>query len=228
MSIWFRQIRAILSKDIRIEARSPAVLYTMLLFASLVVVIFTFAFHIVDDYVRSYAPGIVWVAVLFTVSLGTGRIFDRESQNACLDGLLISTVEPRVVFVAKCILANIFSLSMAGMVVPLVCLFFDIGVRDPTWLVIAIVLGVFGFCLIGTLFGSLMVRLPFREILFPLVVFPLVVPLFICGVKSTGLLFSGAELGQVRAWIGVMLAFDLVFMLGTLWIFPQVIRDRGR
>jgi len=228
MKAWTRQIKAILVKDLRIEARNPAVLYTMLLFACLVVVIFTFAFHIVDDYVRSYAPGIVWVAVLFTVSLGTGRIFDREAQNACLDGLLMATIDPRAVYISKCILSNIFSLAMAALVVPLVCLFFDIGVHEPLWLALAVFLGVFGFCLIGTLFGSLMVRLPFREILFPLVVFPLVVPLFICGVKATGLIFANESLTQIRAWIGVMLAFNLVFVVGTLWIFPQVIRDRGR
>jgi heme exporter protein B len=228
MSLWIQQIRAVLAKDLRIEARNPAVIYTMLLFACLVVVIFTFAFHVVDDHVRSYAPGIVWVAVLFTVSLGTGRIFDREAQNSCLDGLLMATVEPRVVFVAKTILANLFSLLMAGMVVPLVCLFFDLEVAYPGWLTISVFLGVFGFCLIGTLFGALMIRLPFREILFPLVVFPLVVPLFICGVKATGLIFDGGNLEQIQAWTGVMLAFDLVFVVGTHWIFPQIIRDRGR
>lgn len=221
-----RAYLALVGKDLRIEARSPAILYTMLLFAALLVVVFAFAFYIVDDRVRGYAPGIVWVAVLFSATLGTGRVFDREERDGCLDGLLLVTPSSRTIYLAKATVALLFSGLMAALVVPLVVLFFNLRVPHPGWLVAAMALGLFGFCAVGTFFGGLMARLPARQALVPLIVFPLVVPLFIAGVKATGLNFRGEALLHVRSWTGLMLAFDLIFGSGSAWLFPLLLRDR--
>jgi heme exporter protein B len=222
-----RQTIAILRKDLRAETRNPGILYTMLLFAALLVVVFAFAFYIVDDSVRSYGPGLVWVAVLFVSTLGTSRIFDREQRDGCMDGLLLACADLRAVFYAKCLLSLLFGAAMAALVVPLVVVFFDLAVARPFWLFPPLGLGLIGFCAVGTLFGALMARLAFREVLFPLVVFPLVVPLLICGVKATGLAFEGGSDPEIRSWTGLMLAYDLVFVLATAWLFPMLVRDRG-
>ena len=190
MRLNVRQFWVLLRKDLKVEMRSPGVLYTMLLFAVLLVTIFAFAFFIVDDNVRSYAPGLVWVAILFTSSLGTARIFDREQSEDCLQGLLLAVANPRTIFIEKALLSFLFSGLMAVLVVPLVVLFFDLYVPSIGWLALIVFQGVLGFAFIGTLFAGLMSRVVLREVLFPLIVFPLIIPLFIAGVKATGLVFQ--------------------------------------
>ena len=200
-----RQILAVLKKDLRAEARNPGILYTMLLFAALLVVVFAFAFYVVDDRVRSYGPGLVWVALLFVSTLGTSRVFDREQRDGCMDGLLLACADPRSVFWAKCLLSLLFGAAMTALVVPLVVIFFDLTVSRPLWLLPSLGLGLVGFCAVGTLFGALMARLAFREVLFPLVVFPLVLPLLICGVLALALVFHRRQwwpeiLRTARQW----------------------------
>jgi len=231
-----RQLKAVLIKDLRIEVRNPGILYTMLLFAALQVVIFGFAFYVMNDEsnAEAYVPGLMWIVILFSSTLGTGRIFDREQQNDCLAGLMMGCAELRVVYLSKVILALGFSLAMVTLVIPLVIVFFDPEIPHMGLLILTVFLGVLGFCFVGTLFAGLVTRLAFREVLYPLIVFPLIVPLFLAGVEATSLIFLSADtryadnaLADIWTWLRLMLAFDLVFVFGTSWIFPYLMRDRG-
>ncbi len=221
-----RALLVLLKKDLRIEARNPGVIYTMLLFAALLVVIFFYAFYTVDSQAQQAAPGVIQVALLFTASLGTGRIFDREQHDGCFEGLLLATSSHGVIFLSKVLLALLFSALMTALVVPLVVLLFDLQVAHPLALASALALGLIGFCFTGTLFGAVMTRLPFREVLTPLVVFPLVVPVFIGGVKATRLAIFTDTPGSLGTWLTLLVAFDAVFVLGTVWLFGPLMRDR--
>jgi len=227
MSRHLRTLRILIAKDLKIEMRNPGVSYTMLLFATLVVVVFSYAFFMIDDRVRSYTPGLVWVALLFTCTLGTSRVFDREQHKGCFNGLLLATESPRTLFLSKAIVASFFGLLMSGLVVLLVVLFFGASVHEPLWLMATLVLGVTGFCFIGALFAGLMAQLSLREVLFPLITFPLVIPLVIAGVKTTTQLIGPGIDADGFAWLKLMLAFDLVFLPGTVRVFPYLEKDRG-
>ena len=181
----------------------------------------------IDDKVRSYTPGLVWVALLFTCTLGTSRVFDREQHKGCFNGLLLATESSRTLFLSKAIVASLFGFLMSGLVVILVVLFFGAEVRDAHWLVASLVLGVTGFCFIGALFAGVMSQLALREVLFPLITFPLVIPLVIAGVKTTTQLIGPGFDADGMAWLKLMLAFDLVFVPGTVWVFPYLVKDRG-
>ncbi len=227
MSRHLSTLRTLISKDLKIELRNPGVSYTMLLFATLVVVVFSYAFFMIDDKVRSYTPGLVWVALLFTCTLGTSRVFDRDQHKGCFNGLLLATESSRTLFLSKAIVASLFGFLMSGLVVILVVLFFGAEVRDAHWLVASLVLGVTGFCFIGALFAGVMAQLALREVLFPLITFPLVIPLVIAGVKTTTQLIGPGFDADGMAWLKMMLAFDLVFVPGTVWVFPYLVKDRG-
>jgi heme exporter protein B len=227
MSRHLSTLRTLISKDLKIELRNPGVSYTMLLFATLVVVVFSYAFFMIDDKVRSYTPGLVWVALLFTCTLGTSRVFDREQHKGCFNGLLLATESSRTLFLSKAIVASLFGFLMSGLVVILVVLFFGAEVRDAHWLVASLVLGVTGFCFIGALFAGVMSQLALREVLFPLITFPLVIPLVIAGVKTTTQLIGPGFDADGMAWLKLMLAFDLAFVPGTVWVFPYLVKDRG-
>jgi heme exporter protein B len=116
---------------------------------------------------------------------------------------------------------------MSILVVLLVILFFDAEVSAPLWLLLTLFLGIVGFCFIGSLFAGLMAQLSLRQVLFPLITFPLVIPLVIAGVKATTQVLGGEFDSDGRAWINLMVAFDLVFVPGTIWVFPYLVKDRG-
>lgn len=215
-------MQVILRKDLLVELRTKEVLLTMGLFAALIVVIFSFAFYVDDDRARAYAPGILWVTILFSGTIGLNRLFDREQENDCMSALLLSAAGPKAIYLAKSLGNLLFTLVMEVLTVPLILLFFAIDVDRPGLLVAELVAGSIGFCFVGTLFAAMLVRARMKEVLLPLVVYPIVVPVIIAGVKATEAILNGYPTDEVVSWIRFVVAFDILFVVLSVWLFERM------
>ena len=224
-----RDALLVFRKDIAIERRSRESLFTMLTFAMLSTVVFALGFYIDDDRARAYGPGILWVVVLFSGTLGLQRLFDAERENDCLAGLLLSPADPRGLFLGKVMVQLVFTGIMEALTIPLIFLFFGLfELATPegiATIALIVVLGTIGFAFIGTLFAATLLSTRLREVLLPIVVYPLASPVFIAGVQSTRGLLTGETPGDVAHWMMLMLAFDLIYAGLCVAIFPVLIRD---
>jgi heme exporter protein CcmB len=220
-----RQIGTVLHKDLVVELRTKEILLTMSMFAVLVVIIFSFAFYTNEERARVFAPGILWVTVVFAGSIGLGRLFERERESGALDALLLSPLSARSLYLAKFAGNLLFTVVMELLAVPLVLIFFSLDVDRPGLFVAAMLLGTIGYCSVGTLFAAALSGARLRELLLPLVVYPLVVPVVIAGVKATAEILAGAPDRAVLSWIQFMVGFDLLFGFLSMWLFGKLVGE---
>jgi len=214
-------------KDLLVEFRSREILYTTLFFAVSAVLVFAFGFvregRVVDD----AAAGILWVAIAFSGTLALGRAFERERQNETLRGLLMAPVERPALYVGKLAGLLFMLAAVEAVVVPMVAVMFQAPVlRHPLLLLGLLLAGTVGFSAVGTLFAAMLVRTRSRDVLLPVVLYPITVPVIIAGVRGTAALFQAdADLPMARAWLSMLVFFDAVFITLALWTFEAVMTE---
>jgi heme exporter protein B len=220
-------VRRIARKDLTVEVRSREVAYTTLFFA--VSCLLVFAFALVQD---GHAPagageGILWTTVTFAGTLALGRAFERERQSETLRALLLAPVPRAALYVGKLVGIVALLLAVEVVLVPLVVLFFGAPLlRHPIWLAGVLVAGTVGFSAVGTLFAAMLVRARSRDVLLPIVLYPVVVPVLIAGVRGTSALVDPAfDIAVARFWLALLFAFDVVFVTLALWTFEPVMSD---
>ena len=214
-------------KDLVIEFRSREIVYTTLFFAISVMLVFSFSFVREGVAVDGAAPGILWVAIAFSGTLALGRAFERERQNETLRGLLMSPADRPALYLGK--LAGILLLMAAVEVVvgPMVAFMFQAPLfRYPALMTALLLTGTLGFAAVGTLFAAMLVRTRSRDVLLPLLLYPITVPVIIAGVRGTAaLLQAEADLPMARAWLSMLVFFDIVFVTLALWTFEAVMTE---
>lgn len=215
---------AIVWKDIRLELRTKERLASFFVLAILIVLAWVFALG--PERVRNPQVGaaVLWVGLLFAGMLSLRRTFLIEQERGCLSGLLLCPLEPSDIFVAK-LIGNIVFLSLVELiVVPLTIVFCGLPVSwSLLGLPLLILLGIIGFSALGTLFAALAVRTRAGEVLFPLVVLPLLVPLLLSAVQATGALLSGGD--WTGMWLRVLVACDVVFVVAGWLLFGQTVKE---
>jgi heme exporter protein B len=225
-----RSARTIFRKDLTIERRSTEITVSVLLFSALAVVIFAIGFYVDETNAQIYGPGVIWVVLLFASTLALNRLFDTERENDCLGGLLLTPADPRGLYLGKAVFHWLMTLGAAIVTVPAIFMFFDmfrlIGSDAALVLAASLVLGLSAFSLVGTLFAAMLLHTRLREVLLPIVVYPLVTPVLIAGVQITRELLSGAPVAEVMGWFYQLVAFDLFFLAGCLVLFPIMVRAR--
>jgi heme exporter protein B len=194
----------------------------MALFAVLVLVIFNFAFDLRPDDKVAIAPGALWIAFVFASILGLGRTFAVEREQGSMDRLLICPVDRKAIYFAK-LLGNMVFIGVVEIIaVPLFAAAYDLPILS--WGIVPIVvLGSLGVAAIGTLFSAAASNTRAREVLLPLLVFPLIVPVVIGAVRATQNLVS--PVGDGIAWLGLVAAFDVIFVSLSMILFPFVIEE---
>ncbi len=219
---FLEQVSAILWKDIRCELRSKQMWTGMGLFAVLVLVIFNFAFDLRVDDIAAVAPGALWVAFIFASLLGLGRTIVAEREKSSMDRLLLCPVDRKAIYLAK-LLGNMLFIGVVEIVaLPIFAALFNVPLFTGT-LVPIVLLGTLGVATIGTLFSAMAAATRAREILLPILVFPLIVPIVIGAVRATGsLMVPGAN---EPPWLGLIAAFDIIFLSISLLLFEYVIED---
>jgi len=217
----------ILRKDLTVEVRSREIAYTTLFFAVSCVLVFAFALVREGRAPEDGAAGILWIAVMFGGNLALGRAFERERQSETLRALLLGPAPRPAVYVGK-LLGIVALLAGAELVlVPLVALLFQARLlAHPFWLVAILAGGTIGFAAVGTLFAAMLVRTRSRDVLLPVLLYPITVPVIIAGVRGTAaLLQPELDFGVVRFWLALLLCFDVVFVTLALWTFEPVMTD---
>jgi heme exporter protein CcmB len=224
-----RTLRAawtIARKDLQIEARSRELVYTTLFFAVSCLLVFAFAF-VRERPIDNAAAGILWVAVAFAGTLALGRTFERERQGETLRALLLAPVERGAVYLGKLIALLLLMTAVEAIVVPIVGLLFSAPIqRAPLVLAGLLLLGTVGFAAVGTLFAAMLVRTSSRDVLLPILLYPMTAPLLIGGVQGTAALFA-PEPNVVLAqnWLAMLLFFDAVVVTTALWVFGAVMTE---
>jgi len=222
-----RSVWLVLRKDLTVEVRSGEIAYTTLFFAASCVLIFAFALVKEGRAPEGGAAGILWIAILFATTLALGRGFERERQSETLRALLLAPVPRPAIYVGK--LLGIVALLVATEVVllPLVAFLFSARLfASPFWLAGIVLTCTVGLASVGTLFAAMLVRARSRDMLLPVLLYPVVVPVIIAGVQGTAaLLQPTVEIAVVRFWLLLLVTFDVVFVVLALWTFEAVMSD---
>ena len=225
--MFLRTALLVLRKDVAIEVKSREILYTTLLFAVSCVLVFAIAFVKEGEPLVDAAAGILWIAIEFAGTLALGRTFERERYSETLRALLLAPASRASIYVGK-MLGIVLLLAVAeALLVPLVAILFHAPLFAQTALLAALLAtGTIGFAAVGTLFAAMLVRARTRDVMLPILLYPMTVPIMIGGVRgTTALLQSPADLPMAVMWVGLLGAIDVVFMTLALWTFEPVMTE---
>ena len=219
-----RQATVIARKDLRIEVRGRNAIGTLLPFAATVLVSFGFAFGPGRDVLERTAPGLLWMALLFSAVMASRRAYQTETEDGALEGILLAPIDKAAVFLGKASAVTAELLVLVVAVLLLVVVLFDLSLGSPLPLVATFALGVVGLAAVGSLFGVVAESARTREAIFPMLVLPLVAPVLIAGVRATDLAAAGRT-GEVVSWLGLLAAFDVVFLSVGVLVFGSLLED---
>ncbi|MGZ5291344.1 MAG: heme exporter protein CcmB [Actinomycetota bacterium] len=219
-----RQAGVIAGKDLRVELRGRHALGTLLPFAATLLVAFGFAFGPGRDVLERTAPGLLWMAVLFAAVMAARRAYQAEAEDGALEGLLLAPVDKAAVFLGKLSAIAVELIALVVAVLLLVVVLFDLTLGSPLALAGAFTLGSVGLAAVGGLFGVVAEAARTREAVFPMLVLPLATPVLIAGVRATDLAATGRA-GEAASWLGLLVAFDLVFVSVGILVFGFLMED---
>lgn len=225
LSSYLRKVLAIVGKDIATELRTKEMISAMFVFSLLIIFIFNFAFDLRAENVQALAPGVLWVAIAFAGMLGLSRSFILEQDRGVLDGLLLAPVDRSAIYIGKMI-GNVLFISVVELVIlPFFMVLFNqpFGALPP--LAGVIILGTIGFASVGTLFSAMAVHTRAREVLLPIMLFPVVIPAMLAAVRLTAGILDSLPFEEVSQWLALLITFDAVFIAVSFMLFEYVVED---
>jgi len=226
MTAFWRVVWIVVRKDLAIEARSRELINTTVFFALSCVIIFAVSF-VREKPLGDAAAGILWVAIAFAGTLALGRTFERERYADTLRALLLAPSDRPAIYVGK--LIGILALLAATeiVLVPLVALLFQAGLfSHPLLMGALLIFGTVGFASVGTLFAAMLARARSRDVLLPILLYPVTIPVMIAGVKGTSALLDATpQLQMAGMWILLLVCFDVVFLTLSLWTFDPLMTE---
>ena len=221
-----RRIGAIVWKDFTAERRTKANFNAVVFMAVLTLLLFGFALGPDTETLKNVAGGVVWLTILFSGVLSFNRSYEQELEGGALDALLLYPGQRRSIFIGKVIANLAFVLLVELVLVPMAAVLYDlelVSVAVP--LIGVLVLGTIGFVTLGTFYAAMASRVRAREVLLPLLLFPMLIPLLVGSVEATTAMLSGDVMGDSRSWLRLLFIFDLTFIVVTLWAFDYVIEE---
>jgi heme exporter protein B len=221
---FLNQIFLLLRKDLLLEMRRRESLLTMFFFGTLLLFVFHFSFDLVPERVAEMAPGLLWLAFLFTGTLGLAQLFEAERSNHCLEGLLLSPMDRGALFLAKTGFNFILMVLVEIVVIPLFWVLFNLRSWDviPALFIVTL-LGTIGFCVLGTLLSAVTLKARARELLLPLILFPLMIPVILGTIRCMETILRAGDLGDALPWLRLLVGFDVIFLTVGFLIFDWVI-----
>ena len=226
MNLYLKQIAAIVWKDFVTELKTRELLSAMFIFALLVILIFIFSINLSIVKASEVGPGILWVAFLFAGTIGLNRSFMLEKENGCLMGLMLVPADRTAIYFGKLISNLIFLSIMELFILPLFMIFFNIDLLSHLGpLLVVVFLGTLGFCALGTLLSSLSANLKTREIMLPILLYPLLIPIIIGAVRMTGQILDGTELADMMKWIGLTASFDIIYIGVSIMTIDHILEE---
>lgn len=220
------RVWAIFRKDVLVELRTKETITAMLFFGVVVLVVFHFALESMRDSLRIAAPGILWAAFAFSGTLGLNRLFASEKENGCLQALLMVPADRATIYLGKTLAATAFMLLAEIIIFAFSVVFFNLAVwREIPWLMLVFLIGAFGFTSVGVLLSAISVNTKLREVLLPLLLFPVVLPILVNAVEATGIILNGDDHAALRLPLTVMGVFTVVFGTIACLVFEYVLED---
>jgi heme exporter protein B len=221
---WLRQAWRVFQKDLLIERRTREITSTSAFFAALVAITASVAMQGGADTRTRVAPGVIWIAVAFAAVLAVGKSWQREREESALDGLLVSPLARSAIFAGKALGIAVFLLVVELVVIPLVSVLFSVELGDVApGVAVVVACATPGIAVTGTLFGAMTVRTQARDLVLASVLLPLLLPMLLAAVAATREVLGGAPMGDIRDYVVIMLAFDVVFTAGGLWLFGLLV-----
>jgi heme exporter protein B len=221
---YLRALWAVIWKDLAAELRSRELLSAMLVFALLVIFIFNFALELDPKTRSTVTAGVLWVTFAFAGTLGLNRSMSMEKDRGCLDGLLLAPVDRSAIYFGKMIGNLIFMLIVEAIVLPVYSLLYNINLFHPG-LLLVVLLGSLGYVAVGTLLASMAVQTRTRDILLPILLFPVIIPVFIAAVKASGGFLQGAPMDEILPWLNLLLVYDVIFTAVALMVFDYIVEE---
>lgn len=221
-----RRVAAVLWKDVTAERRAKANFNSVAFLAALTLLLFGFAIGPDAQAMRDAAGGVIWLTVLFSGVLSFNRSYEQELENGALDALLLYPGDRRAIFLGKLIANLLFVLLVEAVMLPTAALLYDLPLLSVLLPVGGVVLlGTIGFVTLGTFYAAMASRIRAREVLLPLLLFPMLIPLLVGAVEATGALLAGDAMGQSAGWVRLLIVFDVIFLVGTVLAFEHVIEE---
>lgn len=222
---YLRKVVAIVAKDVAAELRTREMLSSMFVFSLLVILIFNFAFDLRAENQKTLAPGVLWVAIAFAGMLGLSRSFIMEKDRGSMEGLLLTPVDRSAIYLGK-MLGNLIFIGVVEVIIlPIFIVLFNLSVGYLPLLVGVVILGSIGFAGVGTLFSAMAVHTRAREVLLPILLFPVVIPVMLAAVKLTGAILDRLRFSDVQNWFSLLVAFDLIFLALSFILFDYTMEE---
>ena len=216
---------AILRKDLRAEFRTKEVFNSAVVFALLVIVIFSLAFEPSAEQAKEISGGLLWIAFAFSAVLALSRTFAREVPNDCLLGLQIAPISPAAIYTGK-LLGNMIFLSLMELtLLPLFAVLYNLRLWDQGgWLVLIVFLGSWGLAAVGTSFAAVATSVRLRELMLPVLLFPVEIPLILSLVQATTYVIRGGDFtADAFIWLRFCFGFDVIFTIVSGFLFEYVL-----
>jgi heme exporter protein B len=215
---------AVVWKDLSAELRSRELLSAMLVFALLVILIFNFALDLDVEARFSVTSGVLWVTFAFAGTLGLNRSMAIEKDRGCLDGLLLAPVDRSAIYFGKAIGNLIFMFIVEIIVLPVYSALYNVNLFNPGLLLITL-LGSIGYVAVGTLLSTMAVQARTRDILLPILLFPVILPVLLGAVKASGFFLEGREMSDIWPWINLLITYDVIFIAIAFMVFDYVVEE---
>ena len=218
---------AILRKDLKAEFRTKEVFNSSAVFALLVIVIFSMAFEPTSAVARSLSGGLLWIAFTFSAMLALSRTFSREVPNDCLLGLQMAPVSPASIYVGKLVSNLLFLGLLELLLLPVFALFYNVRLLDHALpLAEVILLGSWGLAAVGTTFAAIATMVRLRELMLPVLLFPIEIPLILSLVEATTAILQGTNpIVETRIWLRICFGFDVIFTTLSLFLFGSILEE---
>ena len=220
------RVGALVWKDLTAERRTKANFNAVVFLAGLILLMFGFALGPDPEALRNVAAGVLWLTVLFSGVLSFNRSYEQELENGALELLLLYPGDRRSIYLGKLIANLTFVLLVEAILIPAAAVLYDI----PIWnvmlpLALVLLLGTIGFVTLGTFYAAMASRLRAREVLLPLLLFPMLIPLLLSAVQATKVILAGDVMDQLDAWLRLLILFDVIFFVSALFAFEHIIED---
>jgi len=221
---YLKAIGAILWKDLAAEYRSRELLSAMLVFALLVILVFNFALELDFSTRRTVTAGVLWVTFAFAGTLGLNRSMAVEKDRSCLDGLLLAPVDRSAIYFGKAVSNLAFMLIVEAIVLPVYSVLYGTSLFSPG-LIGVILLGSVGYVAVGTLLAAMAVQARTRDVLLPILLFPVVLPVLVSAVKASSGFLQGLALSDILPWINLLVVYDVIFIAVAFMVFDFVVEE---
>jgi heme exporter protein B len=219
------KVFAIVGKDIATELRTKEMSGAMFVFSLLILFVFNFAFDLRAENLQTLAPGVLWIAIVFAGMVGLSRSFILERDQGVLDGLLLAPVDRSAIFFGKMI-GNVLFISFVEIIIlPFFIVLFNQPLAVVPQLIGVIILGTIGFASVGTLFSAMAVHTRAREVLLPIMLFPVIIPVMLAAVRLTAAILDNTPSEDVRHWLALLVAFDVIFIAASFILFDFVVEE---